>query len=96
LAGKRLFIVHYLHYAKAMALTGDYDLVCNGHEHKAVVERIRNIKGTETLRVDPGTVGGVSHPATYVLGDLEKMEFVIRSVPEPTNERAARPRAVTG
>ena len=96
LAGKRLFIVHYLHYAKAMALTGDYDLVCNGHEHKAVVERIRNIKGTETLRVDPGTVGGVSHPATYVLGDLEKMEFVIRSVPEPTDERAARPRAVTG
>ena len=53
-------------------------------------------RGRETLRVDPGTVGGVSRPATYVLGDLEKMEFVIRSVPEPTDERAARPRAATG
>src|SRR3989344_264877 len=95
LAGKRIFIVHYPHYAKAMALTGDYDLVCNGHEHKVVIERIKNIKGTETLRVDPGTVGGVSHPATYVLGDLEKMEFVIRSVPEPADERAARPRVAT-
>ena len=83
LAGKRIFIVHYPHYAKAMALTGDYDLVCNGHEHHAVIERIRNIKGEETLRIDPGTVGGVSVPATYVIGDLEKMEFAIRPVRTP-------------
>lgn len=80
LAGRRIFMVHYPHYAKAMALTGDYDLVCNGHEHHAVIERIKNIKGKETLRIDPGTVGGVSAPATYVLGDLEKMEFEIRKV----------------
>src|SRR3989344_474317 len=80
LHGRRIFIVHYPHYAKAMALTGDYDFVCNGHEHRAVIERIRDIKGKETLRIDPGTVGGVSAPATYVLGDLEKMEFETRSV----------------
>ena len=67
--------------------------MCNGHEHRAVIERIANIKNEETLRVDPGTVGGVSHPATYVLGDLEKMEFEIRSVPEPADRRTARPRA---
>jgi putative phosphoesterase len=83
LHGRRIFIVHYPHYAKAMALTGDYDLVCNGHEHRAVIERIANIKGGETLRIDPGTVGGVSAPATYVLGDLEKMEFEIRKVTLP-------------
>ena len=89
LAGKRIFIVHYPHYAKAMALTGDYDLVCNGHEHHAVIERIRNIKGNETLRIDPGTVGGVSAPATYVLGDLERMEFEIRPVllPDALSDR---------
>ena len=46
--------------------------------------------------MDPGTVGGVSHPATYVLGDLEKMEFEIRSVPEPADGRTARPRAANG
>ena len=96
LGGRRLFLVHYPHYAKAMALTGDYDLVCNGHEHRAVIERIANIKNEETLRVDPGSVGGVSTPATYVLGDLEKMEFEIRSVPEPADERTARPRAANG
>jgi putative phosphoesterase len=81
LGGRRIFMVHYPHYAKAMALTGDYDLVCNGHEHRAVIERIRNVKGGETLRIDPGTVAGVSAPRTYVLGDLATMEFEIRPVP---------------
>ena len=91
LAGKRLFLVHYPHYAKAMALTGDYDIVCNGHEHRAVVERIRNIKGGDTRRIDPGSVGGVSAPATYVLGDLVRMEFEIRTVtlPGTASEHAA-------
>jgi predicted phosphodiesterase len=74
-------MVHYPHYAKAMALTGDYDLVCNGHEHRAVIERVRNIKGADTLRIDPGTVAGVSGPQTYVLGDLQTLEFRIRPVP---------------
>ncbi|MBM3359566.1 MAG: metallophosphoesterase family protein [Betaproteobacteria bacterium] len=81
LAQRRIFMVHYPHYAKAMALTGQYDLVCNGHEHRAVIERIRNIKGEETLRIDPGTVAGVSGPPTYVLGDLQTLEFAIRPVP---------------
>lgn len=91
LARKRIFIVHYPHYARAMALTGDYDLVCNGHEHHAIIEHIRNVKGDVTLRIDPGTAGGVSAPATYVLGDLEKMEFEIRSVqlPEASPDKQA-------
>lgn len=83
IAQRRIFLVHYPHYAKAMALTGDYDLVCNGHEHHAVIESIRNIKGSETLRIDPGTVAGVSAPATYVLGDLQSMKFEIRVVTAP-------------
>jgi putative phosphoesterase len=81
LARRRIFMVHYPHYAKAMALTGDFDIVCNGHEHRAVIERIRNIRGSETLRVDPGSVAGVSAPRTYVFGDLATLEFEIRKVP---------------
>jgi putative phosphoesterase len=83
LGGRRIFLVHYPHYAKAMALTGDYDLVCNGHEHRAVIERIANIRGGQTLRVDPGTVAGIGAPPTYVLGDLERMTFTVRPVPMP-------------
>lgn len=81
LAQRRIFMVHYPHYAKAMALTGHYDLVCNGHEHRAVIERIRNINGEETLRIDPGTVAGVSGPPTYAFGDLQTLQFAIRPVP---------------
>ena len=81
LAHRRIFLVHYPHYARAMALSGSYDLVCNGHEHRAVIERIRNIQGGETLRIDPGTVAGVSAPATYAFGDLHTLEFALRPVP---------------
>jgi hypothetical protein len=81
LAGKKIFLVHYPHYAKAMAATGDYDLVCNGHEHRARIEEIANVKGGTTLRLDPGTVAGIGAKPTYILGDLEKMEFIIRDVP---------------
>lgn len=79
---KKIYINHYPHIAKAMALTGDYDLVCNGHEHQARIETIENIKGKKTVWLNPGTVAGVSAPATFVIGNLEDMTFEIREVPE--------------
>ena len=86
LALRRIFIVHYPHYAQAMALTGDYDLVCHGHEHRAHIDRVTNIKGSESIVLNPGTVGGVSGPATYILGDLGSMEFAVRTVPDCREE----------
>lgn len=84
LAGRRIFLVHYPHYAKAMATTGDWDLVCCGHDHEAKIETVPNVTGGSTWLVNPGTVGGVAAPATYVLGDLETMKFSIHDVqPEP-------------
>jgi predicted phosphodiesterase len=80
LAGKRIFLVHYPHYAQAMATTGDWDIVCCGHDHCAAVTRVANIKGGESLVVNPGTVGGVAAPATYILGDLEGMTFEVLGV----------------
>lgn len=90
LHGRRIFLVHYPHYARAMALTGDYDLVACGHEHRAHVDRVKNVKGGETVWLNPGTVGGVSAPATYVLGDLAKMAFEIRPVQDGAPPLAAR------
>ena len=81
LAGRKIFMVHYPHYARAMAATGDYDLVCNGHEHKARIEQIPNVKGSTTLRLDPGTVAGIGARPTYILGDLDTLQFEIRDIP---------------
>ena len=63
LADRRIFLVHYPHYARAMATTGDWDLVCCGHDHEAKIEDIENIKGGHTRVVNPGTVGGTAAPA---------------------------------
>jgi putative phosphoesterase len=80
LGGRRIFLVHYPHYARAMATTGDWDLVCCGHDHAARIETVQNVKHGSTWLVDPGTVGGVAAPATWVLGDLARMEFSIQSL----------------
>lgn len=78
LSGRRLFLVHYPHYARGMAVTGDYDIVCCGHTHQATLEHVKNLLGTQTIICNPGTVGGVSgKPATYILGDLETLSFEI-------------------
>lgn len=94
LHGRRIFLVHYPHYAKAMALTGDFDLVCNGHEHRACIESVTTVNGGSALRIDPGTVAGIGAAPTYVLGDLEKMAFEIRPVPLPELKEPLR--AATG
>lgn len=81
LAERRIFIVHYPHYARAMATSADWDLVCCGHDHRATIDYIRNINNQETLFINPGTVGGVGAAPTYVMGDLSNMHFDIFDVP---------------
>jgi len=81
LGGRRIFLVHYPHYARAMATTGDYDLVCCGHDHRASVAQVANVKGGHTWLVNPGTVGGVGAPPTYVMADLATMRFEVVAVP---------------
>lgn len=80
LAGKKIFVVHYPHYARAMATTGEWDLVCCGHTHDASIESIANMHGEQTIFVNPGSVGGIDAPPTYVMADLDRMEFEIVGV----------------
>ena len=85
LGGRRIFATHYPHYGRAMACTGDYDLVCCGHSHVAEVIQQPNIKGRQTLLVNPGSVSGIGAPDaeeafTWILGDLSSMVFEIRTL----------------
>ncbi|MCU7920974.1 MAG: metallophosphatase family protein [Candidatus Thiodiazotropha sp. (ex Dulcina madagascariensis)] len=89
LAGRRIFLVHYPHYARAMAATGDWDLVCCGHSHKLQFEQLTNIKGGVTHLVNPGTIGGVGKaPATYVIADLKDMIFEARKISKQIEREA--------
>jgi len=80
IGGWRVFVVHYPEYGYAMACTGDWDLVCCGHDHKASVRRVPNVRGSESWLVNPGTVAGLAAPATWVLADLAAMRFEIRAL----------------
>ena len=80
LGRRRIFIVHYPHYGRAMASTGDYDLVCCGHSHKAEIVQQANLKGGLTWLVNPGTVAGLAAPPTYVIGELDTLSFEIREL----------------
>jgi putative phosphoesterase len=81
LGGRRIFLVHYPHYARAMAATGHWDIVCCGHSHAPLLEHLPNLAGGETLLLNPGTVGGVGQaPATYLMGNLADLVFEIQTL----------------
>ncbi len=81
LGGRRIFLVHYPHYAEGMAALGKWDVVICGHSHQALIARRANVKGGRTVLINPGTVAGIDAPATYVLGDLETLDFRVIAVP---------------
>jgi hypothetical protein len=78
LAGRRLFATHYPHYARGLACTGDYDIVCCGHSHAASVQQQPNLAGGTTWLLNPGSVGGLGAPASWMLADLANFHFEIR------------------
>jgi uncharacterized protein len=80
LGGRRVFVVHYDDYGYAMACTGQWDLVCCGHSHKAEARKVRTVQGTESWLVNPGTVAGLAAPATWALADLAAMGFELREL----------------
>ena len=80
LGGRRIRVVHYDDYGYAFACTGEWDLVCCGHSHKAEAREVPNVKGGKTWLVNPGTVAALAAPATWILGDLNAMNFEIRTL----------------
>ncbi|MDD2686179.1 MAG: YfcE family phosphodiesterase [Gallionella sp.] len=85
LGGRKIFVTHMPHHGQAFACTGDYDLVCHGHSHTAHVGKQAHVKGGECWLVNPGSVAGIDAPGvkatpSWILGDLEKMTFEIRTL----------------
>jgi predicted phosphodiesterase len=68
--GKRFAASHYDNIAAQLARSGQFDVVCYGHNHHYQVE----LQG-ETLMINPGTLmgydptSGEDIPATFVLYD---------------------------
>jgi putative phosphoesterase len=75
LAKRTIFLVHYPHYARAMAITGEYDIVCYGHDHHYHEEQVDNIRGSKTLLLNPGSVAGLDGPASFMIVDLNSLQI---------------------
>ncbi len=91
LGGRRIFVTHMPHHAQAFACTGDYDLVCHGHSHTAHVGQQADVKGGHCWLVNPGSVAGIDAPGvkaipTWILGDLDRMSFEIRTLQQSGSE----------
>jgi putative phosphoesterase len=91
LGGRRIFVSHMPHHARAFACTGDFDLVCHGHSHTAHVGRQADINGGQCWLVNPGSVAGIDARGvkaipSWILGDLESMSFEIHTLQQPITE----------
>jgi putative phosphoesterase len=85
LCGRRILVTHMPHHGRAFACTGDYDLVCHGHSHIAHIGKQADVNGGYSWLVNPGSVAGIDAPGvdavpTWILGDLENMNFEIRTL----------------
>lgn len=68
----RVAVNHYPEIARSLAASGDFDLVCYGHDHTRNEERI----GACQL-VNPGEIMGMNGSATFALFDTDQksLEF---------------------
>lgn len=62
IAGMRICFIHYPDTARALALTGDYDIVCCGHNHVAAEERFGRC-----LLINPGDLLGKDEKPGFML-----------------------------
>ena len=66
---------HYPPIAHDQARSGQYDLVCHGHDHIAHVEQM-----DRTLLINPGEVMGRLGKSTYALYDTATGKGELRTV----------------
>jgi uncharacterized protein len=78
LEGRNLFLTHYPRIAEIAAVTGMYDAVFHGHDHKIRNELIDTNGGThtQTLLANPGELGGFRYgTASYGIYDTTDNSF---------------------
>lgn len=90
--GKRFAASHYDNIAAQLARSGQFDVVCYGHNHHYHVEQVK-----DTLMINPGTIMGYDPtssediPATFVvydtsLGQVERREVLADRGMNPIGE----------
>ncbi len=71
LFGRKIAMIHYPEPALRIAQSGQFDLVCFGHNHTQSKEQVG-----EALLVNPGEIMGFMHDPTWGLYDANSGEFL--------------------
>jgi hypothetical protein len=75
LDGIKVAVNHYPEIARGLASSGEYDLVCYGHDHTQHQEQV-----ADCLLLNPGELMGMNGPSTLAIVDLEDMGVRIITV----------------
>jgi uncharacterized protein len=75
LGGRRIAVNHYPEIARRLAESGQFDLVCYGHNHRAKVEQVKG-----TVLANPGEIMGRFGAPTLGLYDCSTGEFTLHDV----------------
>jgi uncharacterized protein len=65
-AGRHIAVIHYPEPAQRIAQSGQLDLVCYGHDHTQLLERIGN-----TWLLNPGEIMGMRSTPSWALYDTQ-------------------------
>jgi putative phosphoesterase len=73
--GRRIAMIHYPEPARRIAQSGKLDLVCYGHDHTQLLERIG-----EAWLLNPGEIMGMRSTPSWALYDTEAHRVTIHTV----------------
>ena len=73
--GRRIAVNHYPEIARRLAESGQFDLVCYGHTHRAKVDQVKG-----TVLANPGEIMGRFGAKTLGLYDCSTGEFTLHDV----------------
>jgi uncharacterized protein len=91
LGGKRVAVNHYPEIARPLAESGKYDLVCYGHNHSYMIEKVES-----TLAINPGALMGYDPQnkreisPTFIIYDTTTGEPLGYRIVSPASRREAR------
>jgi putative phosphoesterase len=69
IGGRKVGVNHYPELARGLAFTGEFDMVCFGHNHIASEERINGC-----LLLNPGELMGMNGKSTFAFVDGDSLE----------------------
>ena len=75
LGGRKIAMTHYPFYGTALGKSGDFDLVCFGHDHDA-----RIIEYGKCLTINPGSIMGNKTPSSFAIYDTLAHAATLHSV----------------